>query len=87
MAESCPHHERIAADVERQQRWIADVQDELHAHARNGGSGHVSRAEFDKLSAEVAAMKALGLKLIIGVLIASGGGSALAPTLLKLLGG
>jgi hypothetical protein len=87
MAESCPHHERIAADVERQQRWIGDVQDELHAHARNGGTGHVGRTEFDKLAQEVATMKALLVKAVVLVALAAGGGSTLAPVIGKLLGG
>lgn len=53
MAEStCPHHERIAADVERQQRWIGDLQSDLRAHC-NGGSNHVTRREVDGLRVDL----------------------------------
>lgn len=70
------------AQVEREQTATAT---KLDAHCANGGTGHVGRREFDDLRADVKALKTLGLRLIIGVLIASGGGSALAPMLLKLI--
>jgi len=45
----CPHHEAIDRDVQRHQLWIGDVQGELREHCKNGGTGHVSRFEFNTL--------------------------------------
>lgn len=80
-------HGEVVTRLSTVETLASNTERELRDHERNGGTGHVGRREFDELRVEVRALKALGLKLIIGVLIASGGGSALAPTLLKLLGG
>ncbi|HUU33613.1 MAG TPA: hypothetical protein VMW48_06090 [Vicinamibacterales bacterium] len=81
---ACPHHERIAADVDRHQRWLDDLQQEHDGHIRaNGGEGkgHITRREFDKLETCVEDIRRIALRVVIGVLLVSASGSALGPTL------
>lgn len=80
-------HGEVVTRLTTVETLAAATERELREHERNGGTGHVGRVEFSELKDEVKSLKALGLKLIVGVLIAAGGGSTLAPTLLKLLGG
>ncbi len=80
-------HGEVVTRLRTVETLASDTERELRDHERNGGTGHVGRVEFDELRADVRALKALGLKLIIGVLIAASGGSALSPHLVKLLGG
>lgn len=72
------------AQVERQQE---DLQGELREHARANGGGHVSRTEFARLEAQVLEMRGLLLKLVVGVLVAASGGSALAPAVARVVAG
>ena len=82
---ACPHHEKVAADVDRHQQWVETVQAELREHCRNSGSGHVTRGEFDKLDKQLSDIRTLLLKALVGMLVVASGGSALGPTLKALL--
>ena len=83
---SCPHHEAIDRDVQRHQKWIGDVEQKLDAHCSNGGTGHVTRYEFDELKPTVTELRTTLIKLGIGLLIATSGGSAFGPEIRSAIG-
>ena len=80
----CSSHERIASDISRNREWLGELQTDLDDHCRvngGGGPGHVTRREFDKLERLVEDIRGAALKVIVGVLVVSAGGSALGPTI------
>lgn len=83
---SCPHHEAIDRDVQRHQKWIGDVEEKLDAHCSNGGTGHVTRYEFNELKNWFLDLRALLLKIGVVVLLASSGGSAFGPEIRSAIG-
>lgn len=85
-ATDCKHHEKIAGDVARHDTEIKDLDKKQDAHAANGGKGHVTRYEFDELKKCVVEMRSILIKLGIGILLLSGGGSAFGPDVRAFIG-
>jgi hypothetical protein len=80
-------HGAVVTRLTTVETLAASTEHDLREHCRNGGTGHVGRTEFAELRQEVRSLKALLVKAVIAVALAAGGGSTLAPTIAKLLGG
>jgi len=73
-----------------QESWIREVSETAnsahtrldgHASANGEGKGHVTRREFDKLEVLVEDIRRTAMRVLVGVLVVSAGGSALGPTI------
>lgn len=81
-------HGVVVTRLDRAEADICTLRGEHDKHCANGGTGHITRGEFDALRSRTADnekaitdMRTMAIRAFIGVLIAASGGSALAPAL------
>lgn len=78
-------HGVVVTDIAILKETTRGLKERLDRHQHNGPYGHVSRTEFNDLSACVKDLRKAAYWAVFGVLVFSAGGSAFGPVLKTLL--